>query len=41
MVEKDKTYICDPCGIEVMVTKEGAGTLVCCGEEMEETEEKE
>jgi desulfoferrodoxin-like iron-binding protein len=39
MVEKDKTYVCDPCGIEVKIIREGAGTLVCCSEEMYEKEE--
>jgi desulfoferrodoxin-like iron-binding protein len=28
-------YRCNVCGNEVLVTKVGGGTLVCCGEEME------
>ena len=28
-------YRCNVCGKEVVVTKAGGGTLVCCGEEME------
>lgn len=28
-------YRCNICGNEVIVTKVGGGTLVCCGEEME------
>ena len=35
VVEK---YRCSTCGNEVMVTKVGGGTLVCCGEDMEEIE---
>jgi len=31
-----KTYHCDICGQEVKVTKEGGGTLVCCGKQMRE-----
>lgn len=27
-------YICSVCGNEVIVTKVGGGTLVCCGKEM-------
>ena len=34
-IEFEKTYKCTVCGKEVVVTKEGAGTLVCCGKEME------
>lgn len=35
MGEQGKTYRCNICGQEVKVTKEGAGTLVCCNEDME------
>lgn len=28
-------YRCHICGNEVVVTKVGGGTLVCCGQEME------
>ncbi len=28
-------YKCKVCGNEVVVTKVGGGTLVCCGKEME------
>ncbi len=34
MAEQGKTYRCEICGQEVKVTKEGAGTLVCCNEDM-------
>jgi transcription elongation factor Elf1 len=32
-----KTYVCVPCGAEVVVTKQGLGMnrLVCCGEVMQ------
>jgi len=33
--EISEKYKCNVCGNEVMVTKVGGGTLVCCGEEME------
>ena len=33
--EINEKYRCNVCGNEVMVTKVGGGTLVCCGEEME------
>jgi len=33
--ELNEKYRCNICGNEVMVTKVGGGTLVCCGEEME------
>ena len=37
MVVKDvnEKYKCNVCGNEIVVTKAGCGTLVCCGEEME------
>jgi desulfoferrodoxin-like iron-binding protein len=28
-------YRCNVCGNEVVVTKVGGGTLVCCGQDME------
>ena len=35
-VEKTgEKYICNICGNEIVVTKVGGGTLVCCGEDME------
>lgn len=27
-------YVCKICGNEVVVSKAGGGTLVCCGQEM-------
>ena len=30
-----KRYVCATCGSEMLVTKAGAGTLTCCGEEMQ------
>ncbi len=27
-------YVCNICGNEVIVTKVGGGTLVCCGQDM-------
>lgn len=42
-VEKEnEKYRCNVCGNEVVVTKVGGGTLVCCGEDMEllKSEEK-
>lgn len=32
-------YRCNKCGNEVVVTKAGGGTLICCGEDMEKMEE--
>ncbi len=42
MAVKDinEKYKCNICGNEVMVTKVGGGTLICCGEEMELIEPK-
>ena len=38
-VEKvGEKYRCHICGNEVIVTKVGGGTLVCCGEDMEKIE---
>ena len=33
-------YFCNICHNEVVVTKAGGGTLVCCGENMVRIEEK-
>jgi desulfoferrodoxin-like iron-binding protein len=33
-------YKCNVCGNEVMVTKVGGGTLVCCGQDMEKIDEQ-
>jgi desulfoferrodoxin-like iron-binding protein len=30
-----KRYICKKCGVELIVTRRGDGTLYCCGQEME------
>ncbi len=38
-VEKvGEKYRCNICGNEVIVTKVGGGTLVCCDEDMEKIE---
>jgi desulfoferrodoxin-like iron-binding protein len=31
----NEKYRCNICGNEVVVTRVGGGTLVCCGEDME------
>jgi desulfoferrodoxin-like iron-binding protein len=36
----NEKYMCKVCGNEVIVTKMGGGTLVCCGEEMDLTTPK-
>jgi desulfoferrodoxin-like iron-binding protein len=33
--KEGERYICNVCGNEVVVTKVGGGTLVCCGQDME------
>ncbi|PJE59672.1 MAG: desulforedoxin [Candidatus Portnoybacteria bacterium CG10_big_fil_rev_8_21_14_0_10_44_7] len=33
--EIGEKYHCNVCGNEVVVTKVGGGTLVCCGEDMQ------
>ena len=33
-------YKCNVCGNEVVVTKAGFGTLVCCGQDMEQIDNK-
>ncbi|MFC1969561.1 desulfoferrodoxin FeS4 iron-binding domain-containing protein [Chloroflexota bacterium] len=41
VVEKvGEKYRCNVCGNEVVVTKSGGGTLVCCGQDMERIELK-
>jgi len=40
MAKKQKIYKCSICGNIVEVLHEGAGTLVCCGKDMDELEEK-
>lgn len=35
MAEEGKKYVCRLCGQEVVVTKSGVGTLVCCDQPME------
>jgi desulfoferrodoxin-like iron-binding protein len=29
-----KRYVCSKCGAEVIITKAGGGTLICCGLDM-------
>jgi desulfoferrodoxin-like iron-binding protein len=29
-----KRYMCSKCSAEVIITKAGGGTLVCCGQDM-------
>jgi len=29
-----KRYVCSKCGVEVIITKAGGGTLICCGQDM-------
>ncbi|MDY6835175.1 MAG: desulfoferrodoxin FeS4 iron-binding domain-containing protein [Chloroflexota bacterium] len=38
VTEEGAKYRCNICGNEVIVTKVGGGTLVCCGEDMEKME---
>jgi len=40
MAKKGKIYRCAICGNIVEVLHEGPGTLVCCGQDMNELEEK-
>ena len=35
MNQLGKRYKCQECGTEVLCTKAGDGTVVCCGKEME------
>ncbi len=41
MAKKGMIYRCSVCGNIVEVLEEGAGTLVCCGQDMETLQEKE
>ena len=34
MTTKGEIYLCEICGNKVQVLEEGAGTLVCCGQDM-------
>jgi superoxide reductase len=34
MTEVGEIYVCEICGNKVKVLESGAGTLVCCGEDM-------
>jgi superoxide reductase len=34
MAKKEEIYKCEICGNVVKVIEEGAGTLVCCGQDM-------
>jgi superoxide reductase len=36
--QNGEVYFCEVCGITVEVLKNGAGTLVCCGEPMKKEE---
>ena len=31
-----KIYVCSQCGAQVIVTKGGAGTIKCCGSDMQQ-----
>jgi len=35
---EEKIYVCQKCGNEVKFVKDGGGTLVCCGDPMNEKE---
>lgn len=37
----NEKYNCSVCGNEVIITKVGGGTLVCCGQDMNLVEEKQ
>ncbi len=41
VTEKGEIFICEVCGNEVIVTKVGGGTLVCCSKEMKLAERTE
>ena len=34
LTEEGQTYLCEICGNKVKVLESGAGTLVCCGQDM-------
>jgi desulfoferrodoxin-like iron-binding protein len=31
-----KRYVCTKCGAEVIITKAGVGTVLCCGQDMQQ-----
>ena len=33
-IELGRRYMCEVCGTEVLCTRAGEGSLVCCGKEM-------
>jgi len=35
MIQLGKRYRCSTCGTEILCTKAGEGTVVCCDKEME------
>ena len=37
----DKIFVCETCGNEVRMEKDGGGHLVCCGQEMKEKSENQ
>jgi superoxide reductase len=39
-MREGKIYYCPICGNEVVFSKDGGGTLVCCGQPMKEKEEE-
>ncbi len=39
MALEGRMYLCETCGQKVKVVEEGGGILVCCGAEMELTDE--
>ncbi len=40
MAKKGQTYFCEICRQKVVVTEEGFGVLVCCGQEMKPVGDK-
>ena len=40
MAKKGQTYFCEICRQKVVVTREGFGVLVCCGQEMRSAGDK-
>ncbi|MEJ2280656.1 MAG: desulfoferrodoxin FeS4 iron-binding domain-containing protein [Candidatus Bathyarchaeota archaeon] len=34
MTEEGQIYLCEICGNKVEILESGAGTLVCCGQDM-------
>lgn len=40
MNQLGKRYRCEVCGIEILCTKAGNGTVECCGKEMKAQEPK-